>query len=212
MGRRTKYALARKKALKDDKGRIILESLPLKYREKHLRRQKSVREYYKKFKIRSFDPKIYLHKWYPWCYCNYEIRLIPQGWYNVKAAKKLYLKFYGKDALNHIKFIKGREALERGWELSDRHKRLYIGGRWLPVRAKVFRTSQYQVGRYRRKIKKQMDTKSNPDSKEAMLIEEVKYLNYGQKPTVSTDKPKKTSRVPNVQKIEQQKKKYLYEE
>ena len=57
-----------------------------------------------------------------------------------------------------------------------------------------------------------MDTKSNPDSKEAMLIEEVKYLNYGQKPTVSTDKPKKTSRVPNVQKIEQQKKKYLYEE
>lgn len=82
----------------------------------------------------SWDKKIFMHKYYPWCYHNYKPRLVLQGWYNVKVAKLRYKKVYGEDVLTHIRFIKGRLALERGFTTGQS---LYINGRWRKPFSKI---------------------------------------------------------------------------
>lgn len=81
----------------------------------------------------KLDRKIYIHKYYPWCYENYRPSLVLQGWYNVDRAKKSYLKTYGPKSLDYVKFIKGKEAVEKGFCITHH---LYINGGWKHIQGK----------------------------------------------------------------------------
>jgi len=81
------------------------------------------------------DKRIFIHKWYPWSYWSYKPRLVLQGWYNLDLAKQKYIDTYGKENIRHVKWVKGKEAIERDFAIG---KRLYIGGKWVSVRNKSY--------------------------------------------------------------------------
>ena len=84
---------------------------------------------------KRLDDRIYLNKYYPWCYKNYIPTVALQGWYNRKEAKQIYKLFYGPTALKHIRFIKGRNAIAKNFSIG---KTVYIDGMWRPVKNKEF--------------------------------------------------------------------------
>lgn len=85
---------------------------------------------------RVIDHKIFTYKYYPWCYKGDTPTLILQGWYNVELAKSRYIRRYGKHALDNIRFIQGREAIERGFQIG---KSLLIEGKWRTIMNKTLR-------------------------------------------------------------------------
>lgn len=126
---------------------VVIESLPEELREWYSRKRyhdlyRSTLDLLSKRSTRlSWDKKVFLHKYYPWCYKNYIPQVVLQGWYDVKIAKKKYKKIYGPDALRYIKFIKGRSALEKGFSVG---KSIYVNGRWQRPFAKVMVSLDYK--------------------------------------------------------------------
>lgn len=108
-----------------------LSFLPKVIRDRFIRQKR--RERFR----RVIDHKIYANKFYPWSYGKTgEPTLILQGWYNVELAKRRYLRRYGKHALDHIRFIQGKEAIERGFKIG---KSILVEGKWRTVMNKTLR-------------------------------------------------------------------------
>ena len=82
----------------------------------------------------DLDTQIFIHKYYPWSYKDYIPTLILQGWYSEKKAKKVYKKIFGPHALDHIKFISGKRALERNFSVGIS---LYINNHWQYIPSKT---------------------------------------------------------------------------
>lgn len=168
---------------------------------------------------KRLDDRIYLNKYYPWCYKNYIPTVALQGWYNRKEAKQIYKLFYGPTALKHIRFIKGRNAIAKNFSIG---KTVYIDGRWRPVKNKEFTPVSifYKWGFIKRRREKSITGRSIIESgavgkkrKEKILIQEVKAKlgHYGISRIVPKVKHKKKLRVSKVQEIIQERKNSLYE-
>lgn len=168
---------------------------------------------------KRLDDRIYLNKYYPWCYKNYIPTVALQGWYNRKEAKQIYKLFYGPTALKHIRFIKGRNAIAKNFSIG---KTVYIDGRWRPVKNKEFTPVSifYKREFIKRRREKSITGRSIIESgavgkkrKEKILIQEVKAKlgGYGISRIVPKVKHKKKLRVSKVQEIIQERKNSLYE-
>lgn len=150
--------------------------------------------------VKVFDDRIYLHKWYPWSYWGYKPRLVPQGWYNLDLAKQRYIDLYGKDNLRHIKWVKGKEALERNFIMG---RRLYIGNQWVNIRRKSYYSLSYTH------IKK-LSTSHRTDFVERTIITSSKLL--ASEITHSVNKAKRVGNIKlsHIQREKQEKAKNLY--
>lgn len=168
---------------------------------------------------KRLDDRIYLNKYYPWCYKNYIPTVALQGWYNRKEAKQIYKLFYGPTALKHIRFIKGRNAIAKNFSIG---KTVYIDGMWRPVKNKEFTPVSifYKREYIKRKREKSITGRSIIESgavgkkrKEKILIQEVKAKlgDHGISRIIPKVKHKNKLRVSKVQEIIQERKNSLYE-
>ena len=168
---------------------------------------------------KRLDDRIYLNKYYPWCYKNYIPTVALQGWYNRKEAKQIYKLFYGPTALKHIRFIKGRNAIAKNFSIG---KTVYIDGMWRPVKNKEFTpvSIKSKKGLSKRIREKSITGKSiiasgavGKKRKEKILIQEVKAKlgDHGISRIIPKVKHKKKLRVSKVQEIIQERKNSLYE-
>ena len=219
---RKKFSRDSKYFLRDDHGKIIDKDLPPRYKaiikaRKVLRSKRTLVR--NKSLIRTKDDKVYLNKYYPWCYKNFKPTMVLQGWYDRKSAKIIYKLLYGPDALKYVRFIKGKKALERGF---DTGRTLYINGRWELVRKKVIvpRELLGELGRLtnsRRVFSRNIMRGINPDlpnyKKEKILVDQVqKAFGGGKDIIIPKIGRKKIIKLQEVQKIIETRKKSLYEE
>ena len=196
-----------KKSLKIGSNTILLDSIPKKYREYVLKEREGYKEKIKPFKILKSDKKVYLNKYYPWCYYNYMPRLVLQGWYKLENAKQFYILKYGPDALKHIKFIKGKEALENDFIIG---KSLYINGNWILITSKIVFGSINKQS-FKKKITE--DIYTNDYSKmEDLLMKNLKYYTIPNGGNFSKIKRKKRSKLQKVQETLRKRKESFYEE
>lgn len=169
---------------------------------------------------KRLDDRIYLNKYYPWCYKNYIPTVALQGWYNRKEAKQIYKLFYGPTALKHIRFIKGRNAIAKNFSVG---KTVYIDGRWRPVKNKEFSSPNLSPKSSLDKRGKEKSTTGETiimlgavgkKRKEKILAQQVKSKlgDYGASGIISKVKYKKKLRASKVQEIIQSRKTSLYEE
>lgn len=168
---------------------------------------------------KRLDDRIYLNKYYPWCYKNYIPTVALQGWYNRKEAKQIYKLFYGPTALKHIRFIKGRKAIAKNFSIG---KTVYIDGMWRPVKNKEFTPfSMYFKHEYNKRVREKSITGRSiiaskavgKKKKEKILIQEVKAKlgDRGTSRIIPKVKHKKKLRVSKVQETIQERKNSLYE-
>lgn len=124
-------------------GVVDPDSLPPDVRAYFLEKRRR-KEYYQRFRkvIKEMDIKIYLHKWYPWSY-NYkgEPAVVLQGFYSLKAARKRFLTYYGRENLKSVHWIKGKTALEKKFVIGQS---LLIGGKRKKPISKVLLTEAYR--------------------------------------------------------------------
>lgn len=211
--------MSKKKKSQEDYGgltdgrSLIRDTLPLYLRGK---KKITTRERHRRrcVELMGLDRKIYLGKYYPWSYKNFIPTLVLQGWYDVKYAKKKYIKQFGPDALKYVKFIKGREALERNFYIGHS---LYINGHWEVIRNKTFypidvkRAHKYQT--YKVKLSQNsLSLKNNLKSpqKESKFLEEQRYIQHERKYTGETT-VKERLELQTIQKTKPKGKKGVYE-
>lgn len=170
------------------------------------RRRKKLDPYF------SLDNKIYIHKYYPWCYENYRPSLVLQGWYDESKAKKAYLRVYGPKSLKYVKFIKGKDAVERGFHVTYH---LYINGGWRPIYGK--HTMYHCSGESLDDSTKGRLIRSMPGAtghlKRKKLEDEIQYFNNGTDgELVFKDTTIKKVRLQATQAVKNRGKKDLYED
>lgn len=167
---------------------------------------------------KRLDDRIYINKYYPWCYKNYIPTLALQGWYNRSEAKKLYKLFYGPNALKHVRFIKGKKAIEKNFSIG---KTVYIDGMWRQVKNKLFFSTDhlcYKGTRMKERIASDKLVVSTgavgKKKREKIIVKqvEIKLLGNAQGGVIPTIGNKKKLGVSKVQKAFQKRKDYLYEE
>ena len=176
------------------------------------------KEYYQRFRkvIKETDIKIYLHKWYPWSY-NYkgEPAVVLQGFYSLKAARKRFLTYYGRENLKSVHWIKGKTALEKKFVIGQS---LLIGGKRKKPISKVLLTEAYRNSKdsAKRELGKRLARKKRLSSqnKEKYFLNLVDKFNYGAKEyrTVLKPIPEKLVKLSKAKEIESKRKKALYEE
>lgn len=187
---------------------LVWEELPKKYQRMLKEKRKRQKKKYLAVKsIWDLDPKIWLHKYYPWCYNEYIPTLVLQGWYDENKAKKAYLRTYGPQALKYVKFIKGKDALERDFKIGHN---LYINGRWryIPGKSSMFPTKYggfQTVIEVTRKI-----PGANPHLKRKHLDKEIPYYQNGSREIIFKNKPIKKARLQKAKSIDNERKKSLY--
>lgn len=200
-----------KKALKDALriGReVVIDSLPEDLREYHKEVLKKREK--KKVSLSTMDRMINIKKYYPWSYRNMVPTLVLQGWYDLKLAKKRYRKYYGKDALKYVHWIKGDEALARDFKIGSS---LLIGDSFKRIQTKFFFTHATRLTKTRKSFKRKLVKKMkahDASERERGMIEAC--LNYGNKLLVdeNTSSYKKT-RIQNLRQAQLEAKKDLYE-
>lgn len=166
--------------------------------------------------IKEMDIKIYLHKWYPWSY-NYkgEPAVVLQGFYSLKAARKRFLIYYGRENLKTVHWIKGKTALEKKFVIG---KTLLIGGKRKKPISKILLTEAYRNAKTsaKRELGKRIAQKKRLGSqqKEKYFIDLVEKFNYGAKEyrTLLKPIPEKLAKLSKAKEIESKRKKALYEE
>lgn len=209
----SKYRKAAKLAARDKHGQIDRESLPASVRETYDKLHRKYQRRTERARISNTDPKVYLHKYYPWSYRDYVPTLYLQGFYSVDYAKRRYLKIYGPDALKHVKFISGKDALEKEFAIG---KNLYINGTWIKPKGLLSLPKDVRYRRnhksYREKIKREIQAKKDAKQRERLLIAANDALTYGDETTYSRIEPEKRTRVQKVRKANEERKKNLYEE
>lgn len=187
-------------------GRFILDSIPRKIREAYYRQLR------KESFHRTIDLKIFTYKYYPWCYRDEYPTLVLQGWYDVDLAKARYIKRYGKNALKHIKFIKGKEAVERGFKIGPS---LFICGKW---RMPMNKTLKFMTKHSRRMNALNRRIIENSAKKslqvEKIMKNELKYQEYQEKqrtyiPEITY---KKRIKLQEIQETNQKRSRTLYED
>lgn len=197
-------------------GVIDPDSLPPDVRAYFLEKKRRAEFHRKHGKvIREIDQKIYLHKWYPWSY-NYkgEPALVLQGFYSLKAARKRFSVYYGRENLKQVHWIKGKSALERGFTVG---KSLLIDGHRKKPISKVLLTEAYRnsSGSAKRAIGKRIARKKGLGSqqKEKYFINLVDKFNYGAKEyrTLLKPVPEKLAKLSKAKETESKRKKDLYE-
>lgn len=203
----------RKKVPKNGNSYVI-EAIPIQLRSWFRKYSNYNKQYHKKhFSFKSLDDRIYLHKWYPWCYKDYKPTLVLVGWYSVERAKDVMIRKFGKDALKEIKFVKGRDALEKDFKVGVS---LYIGGRWIPFKSKIALPKSHTSGKiYRKRIiggddKVKMGT--NPLRKERLIHRNIHTYEYGNRDIIPKVKPKKKLQLQKIRKVNSQGKKDIYQE
>lgn len=208
--RRFKAAL--KVAARDKYGRIIIDSLPKEFRDMQRKLSAKWKRRNKRAHIPAVDPKVYLHKYYPWSYRDYIPTLYLQGFYSEEYAKKRYLKLYGPDALKYVKFIKGKDALEREFAIG---KNVYINGKWIAPKGKLMHPKDVLYRKstksYNEKVKKAIKLKRDSARNEKALINYNSGLTYNEFANTYIE-PEKRVRIQAVRQINEQRKKNLYEE
>lgn len=203
----------RKKVPKNGKSYVI-EAIPIQLRAWFRKYSNYHKQYHKKHRyFKSLDDRIYLHKWYPWCYKDYKPTLVLVGWYSIERAKDVMTRKFGKDALKEIKFVKGKDALERDFQVGAS---LYIGGKWVPFRLKMaFPKSTTDTGVYRRRIiggNGGVKMGTNPLRKERLIHKNMHTYEYGNRDIIPKVKPKKKLQLQKIRKINSQGKKDIYQE
>lgn len=210
-----RYREAMREATKIN-GRVDPDSLPSDIREYYItkRRRKNESKYAGK-NIDKPDRKIFLHKWYPWSYDNNGTpRVVLQGFYSVKAARKRFYTYYGKEALKHVYWIKGKHALEKGFQVG---KSLLIDGKRKKPISKVLLTEAYRSMQQtaKRELGKYLKQKKGLKSyrKEQYFLNLVDKFNYGTKEYRTILKPvsEKQARLSETKKAKATSKKVLYE-
>lgn len=217
------YSKFAKKAIRNGT-EIIKESLPpflhKVLEEKRKRRLASKLDRCRKWNL--LDPKVYIHKWYPWCYKNYIPTMVLQGWYDVKFAKKYYIKNYGPDALKHVKFVRGSEALQREFDIGIS---LYINYKWVRITDKLPISTEARLinrtGRWKTMNKQDAlslrDKKKyvRPEKLEQVFIKSTKIATYGKRSTlhyIPKISAKKRLDLQEIRKTKFQRQKEFYEE
>lgn len=100
------YSKAMKSAIKSGNS-YVLETVPEEFIWYVLYKRKSRRNRSRfKYKIRAYDKRIYVNKFYPYSYHNLEPVLVLTGWFSRKNAKLLYDTWYGKSWRETVKFIR----------------------------------------------------------------------------------------------------------
>lgn len=198
-------------------GVVDTDSLPPDVRAYFLEKKRR-REYYNRFNkvVKEMDLKIYLHKWYPWSY-NYkgEPAVVLQGFYSLKAARKRFLIYYGRENLKAVHWIKGKTALEKKFVIGN--SLLIAGKRKKPI-SKILLTEAYRNRKEaaQREIGKRMARKKRLGSqqKEKYFLNLVDKFNYGAKEyrTLLKPVPEKLVKLSKAKEIESKRKKALYEE
>lgn len=198
-------------------GVIDPDSLPPDVRRYYLEKKRRADYHRKAGKvIKEMDIKIYLHKWYPWSY-NYkgEPAVVLQGFYSLKAARKRFLTYYGREACKTVHWIKGKTALEKGFVIG---KTLLIDGKRKKPISKILLTEAYRNSKEsaQREIGRRLSKKKRLKSqqKEKYFLDLVDKFNYGAKEYRSVFKPvpEKLTKLSEVKKAESKRKKDLYEE
>lgn len=194
--------------------KYIIDTVPKKWREY----AKQLQEKRKRDRLSMcdihLDKKIYLHKWYPWCYKNFKPTLCLQGWYNIEAAKYSYKAFYGPDSLKYIKFIKGRAALEREFAIG---RTLFINGRWQTIQVKMIVPYGMNIGyshprrSFRLMITKHINKNLSSKKIEKVALTEHFYRTHG-RGNITIHKPKERLELQKIQETYSIGKSDLYEE
>ena len=156
------------------------------------------------------------HKWYPWSY-NYkgEPAVVLQGFYSLKAARKRFLTYYGRENLKAVHWIKGKTALEKKFVIGQS---LLIAGRRKKPISKILLTEVYRNSKSsaQRELGKRIARKKRLGSqqKEKYFLNLVDKFNYGTKEyrTVLKPIPEKLIKLSKAKEIESKRKKALYEE
>lgn len=185
-------------------GKIIVDEIINPVYKKMLiskRRRQKMRGKNRENPLRK-DPRIYVHKYYPWSWKDYQKTLVLQGWYNVKKAKYTYLKRFGPDALKHVKFIKGIKAIKEGFQIGNT---LFINNRWVKVGSK-YSLMGYQVNKpLKRTFVSSIKTKKDSDD----LIPYYQNERTTGRTVYKTDSIKK-SRLQKRKELDNERKKDLY--
>lgn len=160
----------------------------------------------------TLDNKIYIHKYYPWCYEEYRPKLVLQGWYNPEIAKKVYKKVYGPKALKYVKFIRGKDAIEKGFNITHH---LYINNRWRYIVGKqsMFHCSGTGLGLSDKRLWVNNSKGTTGYQKRKNLEKDIIYINNGSKgESIFKDTSIKKVRLQATKAAENRRKKDLYEE
>jgi len=190
------------------KGKVVTDTLPKEYRDKILNYRAQGKLTTKQANLLlKLDKCIYIHKYYPWSYENYIPALVLQGWYDARVAKRAYLRIYGPNALKHVQFIQGKEAIEKGFKIVGH---LYINYRWRPIPGKhsMFPT---KFGMKSLKLKLfDIIPGATLAIKKRNLENELDYLHAGSREIIFSDKQIKAARLQKVRSLKQQRAKDLY--
>lgn len=204
-----RYACALRLAPKLN-GKIMVEELPEYHRRRYLKSRKKKKKKVEVIRrIWELDKKVYLHKYYPWCYVDYVPKLVLQGWYNVSKAKKAYIKLYGKDYSKYVKFIKGKKALEKDFKIGTS---LYINGKMV----KIHNKSNVLSNKYTASKIKVMEHINNSikgstnTQKRKNLDKDISYYQNGSREPLFQNKSIKKIRLQKMESIKNNRKKDLY--
>lgn len=120
----------------------------------------------------KLDTKIFIKKYYPWCYRNYLPTLVLQGWWSRKSGRIYYRERFGPDAISQIRFIRGANAIARGFEIGCS---LPINGRWLPIVNKI----PYATAMEDKELLIKGLNKHSKRTAERKVNQRLKYFSYG---------------------------------
>ena len=133
----------------------------------------------------------------------------------MKAARKRFLTYYGRENLKSVHWIKGKTALEKKFVIGQS---LLIGGKRKKPISKVLLTEAYRNSKdsAKRELGKRLARKKRLSSqnKEKYFLNLVDKFNYGAKEyrTVLKPIPEKLVKLSKAKEIESKRKKALYEE
>ena len=148
------------------------------------------------------DTRIYLHKYYPWSWKDYQPTLVLQGWYNLKKAKLAYRKRFGQDVFQQVKFVKGRKAILEGFKIG---RTLFINNRWITVGSKYSMMGWGVNKPLRRMVVNSIKTKKDVDD----IISYYQNERTSRRTIYKIDSLKK-SRLQKRKEIDNERKKDLY--
>ena len=127
--------------------------------------------------ISQHDKRLYYQKWYPWCYRGEIPTVYPQGFYDLWYPKKKLLLSFGPNALDHIKWIKGIDAVEKEFAIG---KSLYINGSWVGNIPRIYYPPEIAYDKnhksYKIKIKKALCKGSARDIEKSLIRVLKRYI------------------------------------
>lgn len=158
---------------------------------------------------KSYDKRIYLHKYYPWCYRGYHPTLVLQGWYDINKAKTNYLRVYGPEALKYIRFIKGKEAIERDFRVGTH---LCINGFWFKAMGKYtfYRTPDKSKSTISNRVYRSVKNNHNGPYQEKHRVQGLFRETYGRR-YISEVFTKKRLNISRVSEINEERSRSVYE-